>query len=805
MVFSVFTTLLPAVSAFASTNTKKETVVVKKDTLNQIYNLNTVNSGIKTVIKTGSTPVDQAYVNDRLIKVKDKDEYKSIKDDEREALRNLHDTDMCDRHAGGFLSIGAANDPKFLEMLLFLVGDASGPKFDDITKNKLSDFNLQPEMVPSTAYSCFPDAWRTKYKTKEDWKNYQNSQGTASCGTFEVGCHVEKMLKDWLRKAIVMGMTWIIDIATGSGSGEAADVCRPNRLEGSADDEQSSEVKGFDASTASACSNYLEQYYASPSNSEHSNMQGKKMLASGTSMRAADPERGTGQISINDNSVKLFFGKSTQIGLMIALIMVIGAVIQGMVQSKPVIIFKVVFIYVPLFGLSLFLAPVLTKNFLQIIDGIAYYMADNSAQDIHNIAGAFGTAGASAALGAPGSAVSAAANANPALQVAAVAFAPAYPALMSEMMGKAMMFLGIVVLAFVFVTLALWALMMFREASILMVFAMLPIALSMTIWPVLAKVAQKFIKLLSSLIISKIPIVMALSLGINMLSVWVEDHKDEAGGLGEGSGGMRTFVLSIAIFMIALAAPTFVITLFDAIGDMAQTMGSKLHTGAVRGALTATSLKANMGQQIGAARNGTTPMGLRGTSKLGSGGGGAAGAGGAGTGGAGGGGTGTGGAGGGGTGGTGGGGAGGGGTGGAGGGQPGVGDPGTGNPAESDKPFRDNWSATTEDLDQRVDGKGRPAKQMRNGGFGQHLGNAIYGRALHNQRNVGSENTIGNRLRKGKNMAMGGVGAYIHRQGVINAVGVRQKMRYANPFSIGKKMYDGGKSVADATKKPTNP
>ena len=58
---------------------------------------------------------------------------------------------------------------------------------------------------------------RTKYKTKEDWKNYQNSQGTASCGTFEVGCHVEKMLKDWLRKAIVMGMTWIIDIATGSG------------------------------------------------------------------------------------------------------------------------------------------------------------------------------------------------------------------------------------------------------------------------------------------------------------------------------------------------------------------------------------------------------------------------------------------------------------------------------------------------------------------------------------------------------------------------------------------------------------
>ena len=99
MVFSVFTTLLPAVSAFASTNTKKETVVVKKDTLNQIYNLNTVNSGIKTVIKTGSTPVDQAYVNDRLIKVKDKDEYKSIKDDEREALRNLHDTDDVRRLA----------------------------------------------------------------------------------------------------------------------------------------------------------------------------------------------------------------------------------------------------------------------------------------------------------------------------------------------------------------------------------------------------------------------------------------------------------------------------------------------------------------------------------------------------------------------------------------------------------------------------------------------------------------------------------------------------------------------------------
>jgi hypothetical protein len=776
MVFSIFATILPAVDAYASTNTKKEIVVAKKETLTQIYDLNNVNSGIKTAIKTGSTPVDQDSVDKKLRDAKDDDKFKDIKDDEREALGDLQGTDMCGRHDGGWIGLGSLNDSTYLEFLLFLVGDATGPKFEDVTKKTLADFNLQPEAVPSTAYKCFPDAWKEKYKTKAEWEAYQDEHGTKSCGTFDLGCKVEKLLKEWIREAIVAGMTWIMDIATGSGSGDAADACRPNRGDqGTTEGEHqtldtSDEIPvGFTADQAQACDNFLARYYAmSDSSNAQNNDEGKQLLAAGPTLRAA-PTPGSGDTSINSDSQTKFYGKSSTIALYLAMAMVIGGVIQGMIQSKPVIIFKVVFIYVPLFGMGIYLAPLFTKYLLELIDGLSYYMADNSARDIANVANGFGTTAAAAA-----------GNVSAVQAVGGAVF-------LANMMGNAMSVLSIVVGTFLFVTLALWALMAFREAAILLVLALLPISLAMAIWPALAKIAQKFIKLLISLVVSKIPIVMALSMGLNMLSEWIDAHQTTASsviGTADASGGMRQFILALAIFMLALAAPTFVISLFDAVGDMAQTMGSKVHTGAARSAIQASSLKANMGAQLGSAKNARTQLQPGGGSTIGGDSDGpkapsgvnpadpstsapkpgtpgtdpsaspssTAGPGAA---------------------------------------TAGDGDSGSSGPEHG---FWKDWKDASRQVSHSTDGRGRPAKQYQNGGFGQHLGKGIYGRAQRNQqKNIESDRgPLRRGLATAKNVTMGAVGEHIHRQGRANSAGLRLKASIINPVSVFKGAAKGG-------------
>lgn len=826
MVFSTVSSILPAIGAFANTNKVKTVVVDKKtQTLNDIYKVTTGSTAVKSA---GSTPVTQASVITLLDDAeKDGKKFDMIGKDERAALEDLENTDMCGRHDGGWIGLGSLGDSTYLEMLLFLVGDASGAKFDKVTKKSLAEFNLKPDMVPSTNYKCFPKEWKEAYPTKDVWQAHQEALGKRSCGTFEMDCKVEKMIKQWLRRGIVMGMTWILDIATGSGSGEAADACRPNRSTGSGADviDSNDLVKGFDAASAGKCDSFLKKYYAQGTIVNHD--EGTQELAAGTSIKVAgnpmspastsNPNGGRtsgghmspastsasdaaaaarsekGATSVNYKSTKLFYGKSSSIAFFLAMAMIIGAVIQGMVQGKPVVIAKVVLIYVPIFGFGIFLAPTLTKYMLEFIDGISYYMADNSAADINNIAGAFGTTAAGGIMGAPGAA-----------GALGTAGALAMGGLMADLMGKAFMALVIIVGAFIFVSLALWALMMFREASILMVLALLPIALSMAIWPALAKIAQKFIKLLMSLIVSKVPIVMALSMGINMLSQWVIDHPAPAGGVGSGApgtdaGGMRAFVLATAIFGIALAAPTFVITLFDAVGDMAQTMGSKLHTGAVRGAISATTLKANMGQQFGAAKNGAT---------LGIGGGGA-------------------------------------GTALSRGGPPASSPPGApaapapgpgtpapgaptatpGSPAAStstaapgtapagagtpadDGPggFWEGVRDTSSQFDDphnpaSRDGRGFPAKKFRNGGLGQHVGNGINNRALRNERKnqeARPNASIGRSLRTLKNSALGGLGGHIHGQGKLNAAGMRRKLAVGNPVSLAMNIHRGAKGVRD--------
>lgn len=791
--FSIATSLLPVIGAFANMGETKPAIkkAAHKTALIELLGQKPESkSEVVTAVKTeasssGSKPVEEVerIITKKLSKAGEGD-FEDIKEEEVNAIKNKATTDMCDRHNN------AVSGPKFIEDLLFLVGDSSS-RSEGISNVKAAtweDMLIQPEMVPFTQYDCFPEQWKKKY-SEQEWSDFQNLNGTKSCGTFELTCHVEQLLKSWIRSAIVTGMTWILDIATGSGSGDAATACRPGRGADGSIDSQASE--GFTRSQAIQCSNFLRNYYAMPEVG-HSNSHTEGQLIAIGLQQERNPDsnytshlgnaaEGSGATSINYESEATFYGKSSSIGYIIAVAMVIGAVIQAMIQSKPAVIFKVVIIYIPIFGLSLWMAPTLSKYLLEFTDGIAYFMADNSSHDISNVAGAFGmTVGTAVKENYGGAGV--------ATIVAG--------GLMMDIMSKALMLLLIVAGVFILQGIALWALMMFREASILMVLALLPISLSMAIWPSLAKISHKFIKLLVSLIISKIPIVMSLSMGINMLSEWVDKHKDAAGGLGAGNDGMRQFVLAMAVFMIALAAPTFVISLFDAVGDMGQVLGGKLHTGAFRTAQQVAGIKGGL-TNMGRPKNAMTGIpgvggsgGVPGATALGAGGsqGGGAGGGLPGQGGAGS-------------------------TGpgasqstnsGAGAGQPGQntsGSPlagnGTGSAPEPAGGFGSGYQAAGDQISQTRDIMGRPNSQFFNGGFGQKFGSGLVARAQYNQRvkNAGGASKI--KTIKNKGLAV--IGQHSHAQGQLNAAGgLKGRAAVANPARYIKNLRSAAKSIDDS-------
>lgn len=613
--FSFAYSLLPIVSVFASNkNAANENAKVKteKNTLTNYSN------SLKADTKpqaSGSAPVkDLSRIIRDGIGELDQEDYKvDIK-----ILKNMSSEDLCDRSSHGALV--TKGQPNFLQVLFNVVGDSKGYTDinRDIVRKNYDDFIIKPEMVPATGWDCFPDIWKAKY-SEDQWSNLQDALGTKKCNTFSFSCKIEQTLKNWIRAAIVTGLTWIIDIATGSGTGEAAEACRPYRGEGGSTGNQAtySTKRGFPDGQVAKCNKFLNSYYALDNKEIADDSEQYALGKSGLELEPKDangnydraPRVGSGDSSINSDSESLFYGKSSQLGYIIAIGMVIGAVIQAMVQSKPVIAFKVIFILVPLFGLSLMLAPILTKYFMQIIDGVSYYFADNSAADINNVATAFGTTvgsaastGITAAQGTVNDALHGSIMDGVIVLATGVVIKTSGISMLGFILSKGMLIIAIVGGFFVLQALALWALMMFREASILLVLALLPIALSMNIWPSLAKITSKFIKLLMALIFAKIPIVMAISMGLNMMSEWVQDHIQADGTLGYGEGGLRIFIMAMAIFMLALAAPTFVISLFDAVGEMAGSLGRDMHKGISRSAAQFQNVKA-LGAGFGLNKN----------------------------------------------------------------------------------------------------------------------------------------------------------------------------------------------------------
>lgn len=610
--FSIATSMLPLLGAYADTKTSVDSKAVSSQTLKEFSASSSVKATGKSsfvealkaadpVATSGSVPVTQTDVNKKINKLPEDSELGAP---ELKALKDIKNTDLCDRNSGATGGIGKHT---YLEYLMFVMGDLKSPSFDDVADDRktLDSMKVQPEAVPATDYDCFPEQWKTRY-TAEQWKDYQKSMGYYLCGSLDFGCKIEKSVRLWVADAIKTGLTWIMNIATGSGSGGGFQACRVGSNQdvdvNSKDyrDDPNSAVdggvkSGFDAASAEACSKELNEYYAvGPQNSSDVNNYQKMAIGLRAEPKDANGNFdnsggiGSGASSINNPATTNFFRKSSNIGLIIAVGMIVGAVIQAMVQQKPQLLFRSIFIQLPLFGIGILAVPILTRNFMAFIDGVSYYMADNSQRDIARIGNSIGVNAGNIAPEATAGTLGGGA-------VVATAFGG--PLIIAIMKGSFLLLLLIAII-FLIQVLGLWALMQFREASIVLVLAVIPLSMSASIWPQLTRTANKFIKLLASLIVAKIPIVMALSMGLNFIGDWAYNHTGNTAAAtvaaSDSSGGSRALILGMAIFCLAFLAPTFVITLFDAIGEMGGSLARGMHTAVGQKALMYSSQAAGL-------------------------------------------------------------------------------------------------------------------------------------------------------------------------------------------------------------------
>lgn len=615
--FSIATSMLPLLGAYADTKTSVDAKAVSSQTLKEFSASSSVKATGKSsfvealkaadpVATSGSVPLTQTDVNKKINKLPEDSELGAP---ELKALKDIKNTDLCDRNSGATGGIGKHT---YLEYLMFVMGDLKSPSFDDVADDRktLDSMKVQPEAVPATDYDCFPEQWKTRY-TAEQWKEYQKSMGYYLCGSLDFGCKIEKSVRIWVADAIKTGLTWIMNIATGSGSGGGFQACRVGSDQdvdvNSKDyrDDPNSAVdgginSGFDAASADACSKELNEYYAlSPQNSSDVNNYQKMAIGLRAEPKDANGNFdnsggiGSGASSINNPATTNFFRKSANIGLIIAVGMIVGAVIQAMVQQKPQLLFRSILIQLPLFGIGILAVPILTRNFMAFIDGVSYYMADNSQRDIARIGNSIGVnVGNIAPEAAAGGTI---ALAGGGVLAATTPFGG--PLIIAVMKGSFLLLLLIAII-FLIQVLGLWALMQFREASIVLVLAVIPLSLSASIWPQLTRTANKFIKLLASLIVAKVPIVMALSMGLNFIGDWAYNHTGNTAAAtlaqSDSSGGSRALILGMAVFGLAFLAPTFVITLFDAIGEMGGSLARGMHTAVGQKALMYSSQAAGL-------------------------------------------------------------------------------------------------------------------------------------------------------------------------------------------------------------------
>jgi hypothetical protein len=109
--------------------------------------------------------------------------------------------------------------------------------------------------------------------------------------------------------------------------------------------------------------------------------------------------------------------------------------------------------------------------------------------------------------------------------------------------------------------LALWAELLVRSALVYLLVALSPLAFAASVWPSARSTARRLIELLVAVIVSKLAIAIALSVGVAALGGAGSAADPSAGAGTQAAAGLGTLIVGTAILALAAFAPFVVLRL----------------------------------------------------------------------------------------------------------------------------------------------------------------------------------------------------------------------------------------------------
>ncbi|HET8956161.1 MAG TPA: hypothetical protein VFN18_10940 [Solirubrobacterales bacterium] len=216
----------------------------------------------------------------------------------------------------------------------------------------------------------------------------------------------------------------------------------------------------------------------------------------------------------------------TQIAALMAALMVIFAVLDALGKGEPSLIWRVLFVNVPLAAIATSAAFVVAQLLIATCDGMCVAIASSTGADAKSF-----FKGAITAIAAVGGTSGAAVGAATAGGAGAAAGAVAVPLFIG--------FLAAVVVAFA--AFFVWLELLMRDAAIYVTALFMPLAIGAAIWPRWSSALRRTCELLVVLIFSKFVIVAIIALAASLMS-----HSE---------GSVQYVLAAAAMLLLACFAP----------------------------------------------------------------------------------------------------------------------------------------------------------------------------------------------------------------------------------------------------------
>jgi hypothetical protein len=225
------------------------------------------------------------------------------------------------------------------------------------------------------------------------------------------------------------------------------------------------------------------------------------------------------------------YGRMAAIAAVLAAVMLLFSILEGIAQGNPGLLVRVVVVNVPVAFLGMSLAFAVVQLLLGVTDGLSAAIASASHHDstrfFEAAIGDLGHVG-----GQVGKGVGEAAGQTPTeaagSQAAGSVAVPLFVGFLAAIVGA-------------FAALFVWIELLFRDAAVYVVVLFMPLALAASIWPRWTGALRKLAEILVALIGSKFVIVAIISMAVSLIS--------------EESGSVEHVLAATALMCLACFAP----------------------------------------------------------------------------------------------------------------------------------------------------------------------------------------------------------------------------------------------------------